>query len=68
VACARDDLGGAEVPPRLLHTRTGKEAVVMANVVLVLCPDPVSGYPPVYGRDSFPVLHGIDEMLFLNLG
>ncbi|MGH3525279.1 MAG: NAD-dependent formate dehydrogenase, partial [Mycobacterium sp.] len=30
----------------------------MAKVVLVLYPDPVSGYPPVYARDSIPVLHG----------
>ncbi|MCV7399288.1 NAD-dependent formate dehydrogenase [Mycobacterium fragae] len=30
----------------------------MAKVVLVLYPDPVSGYPPVYARDSVPVLHG----------
>jgi formate dehydrogenase len=29
----------------------------MANVVLVLYPDPVSGYPPVYVGDSFQVLH-----------
>ncbi|MGH3543600.1 MAG: formate dehydrogenase, partial [Mycobacterium sp.] len=29
----------------------------MAKVVLVLYPDPVSGYPPVYARDSIPVLH-----------
>ncbi len=43
-------------------------AVVMANAVLVLYPDPLSGYPPMYARDSFPVLHGIDGMLFLNLG
>lgn len=44
-----------------------EEAVVVANVALVF-PDPVSGYSPVYARDSFPVLHGIDGMLFLNLG
>jgi hypothetical protein len=36
--------------------------------VLVLHPDPVSGYTPVYVRDTFAVLHGIDGMLFLNLG
>ena len=30
----------------------------MAKVLLVLYPDPVSGYPPVYARDSIPVLHG----------
>lgn len=29
----------------------------MAKVVLVLYPDPVSGYPPRYARDSIPVLH-----------
>ena len=40
----------------------------MANVVLVLYPDRVSGYTPVYARESFPVLHSIDGMLFLNLG
>ena len=30
----------------------------MANIVMVLYPDPVSGYPPVYARDSVPVIHG----------
>src|ERR1700728_5301894 len=30
----------------------------MAKVLLVLYPDPVTGYPPVYARDSIPVLHG----------
>src|SRR5580692_1262849 len=30
----------------------------MAKVLLVLYPDPVSGYPPVHARDSIPVLHG----------
>ncbi|HET9874814.1 MAG TPA: NAD-dependent formate dehydrogenase [Mycobacterium sp.] len=30
----------------------------MAKVVLVLYPDPVPGYPPVYARDSIPVLDG----------
>jgi formate dehydrogenase len=30
----------------------------MAKVVLVLYPDPVSGYPPQYARDDIPVLHG----------
>jgi formate dehydrogenase len=30
----------------------------MAKVVLVLYPDPVSGYPPVYARDGIPVLQG----------
>lgn len=30
----------------------------MANVVLVLYPDPVSGYPPVYARDTVPVVQG----------
>jgi formate dehydrogenase len=30
----------------------------MANVVVVLYPDPVSGYPPTYARDSVPVVHG----------
>ncbi len=30
----------------------------MAKVVLVLYPDPVSGYPPKYARDSIPVLGG----------
>jgi hypothetical protein len=44
------------------------DAVVMANVVPASYPDPVSGYPPVYTRDSLPVLHDIDEKLFLNLG
>src|ERR1700742_387283 len=29
----------------------------MAKVLLVLYPDPVTGYPPVYARDSIPVLH-----------
>jgi hypothetical protein len=28
----------------------------MAKVLLVLYPDPVSGYPPVYARDSVPVV------------
>src|ERR1700735_2648260 len=32
--------------------------MVMAKVLLVLYPDPVTGYPPVYARDSIPVLHG----------
>src|SRR5271170_5006608 len=31
---------------------------VLAKVLLVLYPDPVTGYPPVYARDSIPVLHG----------
>jgi formate dehydrogenase len=26
----------------------------MANVLLVLYPDPVTGFPPVYARDSLP--------------
>src|SRR5277367_4914543 len=30
----------------------------MAKVLLVLYPDPVTGYPPVYARDSIPELHG----------
>jgi formate dehydrogenase len=30
----------------------------MANVVVVLYPDPVCGYPPTYARDSIPVVHG----------
>jgi len=30
----------------------------MAKVLLVLYPDPVTGYPPVYARDSIPVLDG----------
>ncbi|MBS4730047.1 NAD-dependent formate dehydrogenase [Mycobacterium sp. SM1] len=30
----------------------------MAKIVLVLYPDPVSGYPPVYARDSIPVIQG----------
>jgi formate dehydrogenase len=30
----------------------------MASVVVVLYPDPVSGYPPTYARDSVPVVHG----------
>jgi formate dehydrogenase len=30
----------------------------MAKVLLVLYPDPASGYPPVYARDSIPTLHG----------
>lgn len=30
----------------------------MAKVVLVLYPDPVTGYPPEYARDSIPVLQG----------
>lgn len=33
----------------------------MAKVVLVLYPDPVSGYPPRYARDSIPVLHGYPD-------
>jgi formate dehydrogenase len=35
-----------------------KEENAMAKVLLVLYPDPVTGYPPVYARDSIPVLHG----------
>jgi formate dehydrogenase len=30
----------------------------MAKVLLVLYPDPVTGYPPVYARDGIPVLDG----------
>src|SRR5271155_1925591 len=30
----------------------------MAKVLLVLYPDPVTGYPPVYARDSIPALDG----------
>ncbi|MDI3314481.1 MAG: NAD-dependent formate dehydrogenase [Mycobacterium sp.] len=30
----------------------------MAKIVLVLYPDPVSGYPPVYARDSIPAVRG----------
>jgi formate dehydrogenase len=32
--------------------------MAMAKVLLVLYPDPVTGYPPVYARDSIPVIHG----------
>src|SRR6202034_1450298 len=35
--------------------------MVMAKVLLVLYPDPVTGYPPVYARDSIPVLHGYPD-------
>jgi formate dehydrogenase len=31
-----------------------KESVFMANVVIVLYPDPESGYPPEYARDGVP--------------
>ena len=48
--------------------RCRRESVEEANVVLVFYPDPVSGYPPMHANDSFPVLHGINGMLFLNLG
>ncbi|GFG76294.1 NAD-dependent formate dehydrogenase [Mycobacterium botniense] len=30
----------------------------MAKIVLVLYPDPISGYPPVYARDGVPVVPG----------
>src|SRR6201999_3489667 len=30
----------------------------MAKVLLVLYPDPVTGYPPVHARNSIPVIHG----------
>jgi formate dehydrogenase len=30
----------------------------MAKVLLVLYPDPVSGYPPAYARDTVPVVQG----------
>jgi formate dehydrogenase len=30
----------------------------MAKIVLVLYPDPVSGYPPVYARDCIPAIQG----------
>src|SRR6201993_3198408 len=30
----------------------------MAKVLLVLYPDPVSGYPPLYARDSIPEIQG----------
>ncbi|WP_158166608.1 NAD-dependent formate dehydrogenase [Mycolicibacterium smegmatis] len=33
----------------------------MAKVLLVLYPDPLTGYPPVYARDSIPVLHGYPD-------
>ncbi len=33
----------------------------MAKIVCVLYPDPVGGYPPVYARDSIPVLHGYPD-------
>ncbi len=33
----------------------------MANVVIVLYPDPVSGYPPVYARDSIPSVAGYPD-------
>lgn len=28
----------------------------MAKILCVLYPDPVTGYPPVYARDSLPVI------------
>ena len=33
----------------------------MSKVVLVLYPDPVSGYPPAYARDHIPVLPGYPD-------
>ena len=33
----------------------------MAKVLCVLYPDPVTGYPPVYARDSLPVVHGYPD-------
>jgi formate dehydrogenase len=39
--------------PAALATRRG---VPMAKILCVLYPDPVTGYPPVYARDSIPML------------
>jgi formate dehydrogenase len=33
----------------------------MANVVIVLYPDPVSGYPPAYARESIPSVAGYPD-------
>ena len=33
----------------------------MANVVVVLYPDPVSGFPPAYARDSIPAVRGYPD-------
>ncbi len=33
----------------------------MANVVMVLYPDPVSGFPPAYARDSIPAVRGYPD-------
>jgi formate dehydrogenase len=33
----------------------------MAKILCVLYPDPVTGYPPVYARDSIPTLHGYPD-------
>ena len=33
----------------------------MAKVLLVLYPDPVTGYPPVYARDSIPSISGYPD-------
>jgi formate dehydrogenase len=33
----------------------------MAKIVCVLYPDPVTGYPPAYARDSIPVLRGYPD-------
>lgn len=33
----------------------------MAKILCVLYPDPVTGYPPVYARDSLPVIDGYPD-------
>ncbi len=33
----------------------------MAKILCVLYPDPVTGYPPVYARDSIPVIGGYPD-------
>jgi formate dehydrogenase len=32
------------------------EGIIVAKILLVLYPDPVTGFPPTYARDSIPVL------------
>ena len=39
-----------------LHRDTGPYSQRMANVVVVLYPDPTSGFPPAYARDSIPAV------------
>ena len=51
----RRKLGTAPDRREIAHLPHPKD-IIVAKILLVLYPDPVAGYPPVYARDSIPVL------------